>query len=255
VKRVRVIPILLIDNGRAVITRKFNKPVYVGDPINAIRIFNDKEVDEMFILDITAKARRSCPDYELISMMASESFMPIAYGGHVCTMEQAEKIINLGIEKICFNTSLYENPKAIEQVAGRYGSQSVVASIDVKKNWLGNEVIKTFGGKRTIQFSLEEVAEHLKKIYVGEVLLTSIDKDGMMSGYELKLIESFSKLVEVPVVACGGAAGIDDFLMATRAGASAVAAGAMFYFKGGYDSVLINYPDQRTLIEKFYKNL
>lgn len=253
-RRIRVIPILLIDNGRAVITRKFKNPIYVGDPINAIKIFNDKEVDDMIILDITDKRKQLEPNYDLISDMASESFMPLAYGGHIGEMSQADRIISSGIEKLCFNTALYDNPDTIKAIAARYGNQSVVASVDVKRNIFGGKVIKTNGGRKTIRLSVEKVTEHLKQLNVGEVLLTSIDHDGMMNGYDYELIELFKQYIETPLVACGGASNLTDFKYAISSGASAIAAGAMFYFKGDYNSVLINYPDQKELIENLYGN-
>lgn len=254
-RRIRVIPTMLIDEGRAIITSRFRKPVYVGDPINSIRVFNEKEVDEMVILDITSKSKQKEPNYDLIAKLASESFMPLTYGGHIVSLLQAEKVISSGIEKISFNASLFSFPETVREVATRFGNQSVVASVDVKKNLLGRTIFKTDGGRRTVKLSAPQLAEHLTQLGVGEILLTSIDHDGMRSGYNLPLIESFSKMVKVPIIACGGANTISDFLEAINAGASAVAAGAMFYFKGDHRAVLINYPDQRTLVEEFYQKI
>ncbi len=251
-KRFRIIPVMLINEGRAVITRQFKKPVYVGDPINAIKIFNDKEVDELVILDITSKRTRQAPNYNLIAKMASESFMPLAYGGHIRTMNQAEQIINCGIEKISFNTALYEYPETVTQVSDRYGKQSVVASIDVKKNIFGNFVGKTNNGRKSISLNIPQLVEHIVKLGVGEVLLNSIDRDGMRLGFDCTLIETFKKKLNIPIVACGGADSIEDFSKAIEAGASGVAAGAMFYFKGSFNAILINYPDQKTLKDKVY---
>lgn len=141
-KRVRVIPIIMIDHGRAVITRQFKKPIYVGDPINAIKILNEKEVDELIILDITSKKNKTHPDFKLIEKMASESFMPLAYGGNVTTIEAAETLINCGIEKISFNSTLFSHPEVVKELSYRNGKQSVIASLDVKKNWLGRYVVK-----------------------------------------------------------------------------------------------------------------
>ncbi|HPI79314.1 MAG: HisA/HisF-related TIM barrel protein [Cyclobacteriaceae bacterium] len=252
-RRIRVIPIMLINEGRAVVTSRFGKPVYVGDPINSIRVFNEKEVDEMVILDITPKSKRNGPDYDLVAKLASESFMPLTYGGHIVSLPQAEKVIGSGIEKISFNTSLFSFPETVHEVSSRYGNQSVVASIDVKRSIFGDIRFKVDGGRKTIRLSTSQLAGHLLKLGVGEVLLTSIDHDGMRGGYNIPLIETFGKLFKVPIVACGGAQSIDDFIQAVEAGASAVAAGAMFYFKGNRDAVLINYPDQTTLTERFYQ--
>lgn len=251
-KRFRIIPVMMIDDGRAVITQQFKKPVYVGDPINAIKIFNDKEVDELFILDITDKRKRQAPDYQLIAKMASESFMPVAYGGHIQTISQAEQIINCGIEKISFNTALFDFPETVSQVSERYGKQSVVASVDIKNNIFGSSVVKTGNGSKSVSMSLAELMNHILKLGVGEILLTSIDKDGSRSGFDYKLIEKFKQGVGIPIVACGGAGSLEDFRSAIEAGASAVAAGAMFFFKGSFNAVLINYPDQRTLKDRVY---
>jgi imidazole glycerol-phosphate synthase subunit HisF len=251
-KRVRVIPLLMIDDGRAVITRNFKTPVYVGDPLNAIRIFNDKEVDELFIVDITRNAKTSRPDFELIAMMASESFMPLAYGGHVRRIEDAEKIINCGIEKLSFNTALFSDPVMVKELSYRYGRQSIIASVDYKKNWLGKPVIRTDHNSRTVGGNFPQNIERILSLGVGEILLNSIDRDGCFSGYDLEMIRTVSALVNIPVVACGGAASVDDFKNAVSNGASAAAAGAMFYFKGSIDAVLINYPDQQVLTTRLY---
>lgn len=248
-----MIPLLMIDNGKAVVTRKFKNPVYVGDPINAIKIFNDKEVDELIILDISKSKKNKTPDFNLIRDMASESFMPIAYGGHVRTVEDAERVINLGVEKISFNTALFYNPEVVQTMAYRFGSQSVVASIDVEKNFFGKYVVKTMGGKEYVKGTLEDILKRVVDLGVGEIVLNFINNDGALSGYDVNLLRQCTKSVKVPLVACGGASAIADFVEAIKnGGASAVAAGAMFCFKGSFNSVLINYPDQQELVQKFY---
>lgn len=247
---------MLISEGRAVITRQFRKPIYVGDPINAIKIFNDKEVDEMVILDISAKRNKSnTPDYNLITKLASESFMPLAYGGNVSTVTQAANIISCGVEKICINTGLFRYTETVLEIIRRYGSQSVVASIDVKRNIFGKPNIKVENGSKSIPMNIEMCAKHILGLGVGEIFLTSINRDGMVSGYDYKLITEFKSFVNIPIVASGGASSIKDFDKAIKAGASAVAAGAIFYFKGGFNSVLINYPDQLMLEENLYNNI
>ena len=251
-KRVRVIPLLMIDNGRAVITRGFRNQIYVGDPINAIRIFNDKEVDELIILDISKKPKFNGPDFELISKMASESFMPLAYGGHLRTAKDAERIITSGIEKVSFNTALFSNPEMVGELANRYGKQSIIASIDYRKNWLGRYQVRTNNNTRTVRQKLEHILKHVLSLGVGEILLNAIDKDGTRTSYDLPMVEFVSRRVDVPVVACGGAASVKDFQKAIAHGASAAAAGAMFYFKGSFDAVLINYPNQQTLAAQLY---
>lgn len=254
-RRIRVIPVILIDNGRAVITRQFGNSVYVGDPINAIKIFNDKEVDELIILDITSKSKRQEPDFELIGKLASESFMPIAYGGHIMHIGQAERIISSGVEKISFNTSLFNMPETVQEVSRRYGKQSVVASIDITRTMFGKLKIKTENSRKSVDLSIKECVNKLTGLGVGEIFLTSIDQDGMMKGYQYHVISEFKELINVPIIASGGAGSIDDFRKAIDAGASAVAAGAMFYFKGSFNSVLINYPDQKVLTEKLYNRI
>jgi len=247
-RRVRVIPLLMLDGHKAVVTRKFKDALYVGDPINAIKIFNEKEVDELIILDITDKKKKHRPNFDLLQNMASESFMPLAYGGHVSTVADAERIINLGIEKICFNTSLFYYPEVVKEIVYRCGQQSVVASIDIGKNLFGKYIVKTRNGRQTIGSNIEEIIKNIAKLGVGEILLNSIERDGSNRGFDIPLINRIAKLVSVPLVACGGARSVDDFHAAIVDGkASAVAAGAMFYFKGGFNSVLINYPDQKLL--------
>lgn len=252
-RRIRVIPLLMIDNGKAVVTRGFKNPVYVGDPINAIKIFNDKEVDELIILDISDQKRNKTPDFNLIKDMASESFMPIAYGGHVNTVADAERVINSGIEKISFNTALFHNSEVVQTIAYRFGSQSVVASIDIEKNFFGKYVVKTRGGKELIKGGLDDILKRVVSLGVGEILLNFINNDGSLKGYDKHLLSQCTKCIRVPLVACGGASKVEDFVEAVKEGkASAVAAGAMFYFKGSFNSVLINYPDQQELSQKFY---
>lgn len=251
-KRIRVIPLLMIDSGRAVVTQKFRKRIYVGDPINAIKILNDKEVDELIILDITDKRKQHKPDFDLIAKMASESFMPLTYGGHVKTIKDAETIIKSGVEKISFNTAVFEHPEVIRELSFRYGTQSIVASIDVRKNWLGKFVVKTHNNSRKVGYPTQLLFNKIIQLGVGEILVNSIDRDGGLKGYDLQLIKRISSMVAVPVIACGGAASIQDFAEAIQHGASAVAAGAMFYFKGSFNAILINYPDQKILTNELY---
>lgn len=254
--RIRVIPVIMLDGAKAVITRKFNNPIYVGDPINAIKILNDKEVDELIIVDITDKRKRSSPDFDLIEKMASESFMPVAYGGHIRKVEDAERLVKSGVEKLSFNTALFHQPELIRALSHQFGKQSIIASIDIKKNWVGRYAIKTENAQKQIGTNLESIISRIMDLGVGEVLLNSIDKDGTLSGYDCDLIKQVANSIKVPLIACGGASSIDDFVKAiVIGGASAVAAGAMFFFKGSFDAVLINYPDQNSLITHFYNQI
>ncbi len=255
-RRVRVIPLIMIESGRAVVTQRFSKPIYVGDPINSIKIFNDKEVDELIILDITDKKVQNEPNQKLIEKMASESFMPLAYGGHVTKLSEAESLINCGIEKISFNTSLFTNPDLVRELSYRNGKQSVIASLDVKKNWLGKYVIKTRGGTQSVGSDIEGIVGKILELGVGEILVNGIDQDGLRVGYDIQLIKRITSKCNVPVIACGGASTVLDFKSAIEhGGASAVAAGAMFFFKGGFNAVLVNYPDQETLTSNLYSHL
>jgi len=255
-RRIRVIPMIMLDEGKAVITRKFRKPIYVGDPINAIKILNDKEVDELIILDITNKGKRSTPDFALIEKMASESFMPLAYGGHVTTIADAKRIINCGIEKISYNTALFNNPEMVREFSEKFGSQSTIASIDIKKNLLGTYIVRTKNGSHKVGTDIDAILKSVTQLGVGEILVNSIDRDGSLEGYDVSLIEGMTKCVNVPLIACGGAANISDFVQVVNIGkASAVAAGAMFFFKGSFDAVLVNYPDQKALITHLYNKL
>lgn len=255
-RRIRVIPVIMIEEGRAVITRKFNKSIYVGDPINTIKILNDKEVDELIILDITNKRKRSTPDFDLIAKMASESFMPLAYGGHIATIGDAEQIIKCGIEKISFNMALFNNPEMVKEFSGKFGSQSTIASIDVKRNLFGAYNVRTKNGSYKVGSDIESILESVTRLGVGEILVNSMDQDGSLEGYDVPLIERMTRCVNIPLIACGGAASISDFVKAVNVGkASAVAAGAMFFFKGSFDAILVNYPDQKTLITHLYNSL
>jgi imidazole glycerol-phosphate synthase subunit HisF len=252
-KRTRVIPVLLVNNGGLYKTQKFKNPKYVGDPINAIKIFNDKEVDELCVLDITASTQKREPNFKLIEEFASECFMPVCYGGGISKIEHAKKIFSLGIEKISLNFSAFKNQKLITEIATIYGSQAVVVSIDYKKNLFGKTYAYTLQGNESTKKTIIEYAKELESNGAGEILLNNIDRDGTFSGYDLEFIKLVASSVKIPVIACGGASKIEDFKEAvTKAGASAVAAGSMFVFHGVHRAVLISYPTQTELKEKLY---
>ena len=245
----RVIPCLLLRNLGLVKTIKFSKPKYVGDPINAVKIFNDKEVDELIFLDITATAEKRTPSFELLSRIASEAFMPFSYGGGIRTLEDAEKILRLGAEKIIINNYAYENPDFIKEASNAFGSQAVLVSIDVKKTWRNKyEVFLKNGTVRTKENPVS-YAIKMEEFGAGEIFLNSIDQDGVMDGYDTELINMVSENVGIPVIASGGAGKNEHFVDAIKAGASAVSAGSLFVFFGPHRAVLINYPDQKTLSE------
>jgi cyclase len=254
-RRVRIIPVLLLKGNGLYKTIGFKSPNYIGDPINAVKIFNDKGVDEIVILDIDATIEKRGPNFKLIEDIASECFMPMAYGGGISTVEQARKVFNLGVEKVVINSAFENNKGLISQVAHEYGSQSVVVSIDYKKSLLGSVTVYTTGGSRKTQFDPVVYAKQAVEAGAGELFVTSIDKDGTRKGYDLPLLAKITSAVNVPVIASGGADNIEDFYKAiTESGTAAVAAGSMFVYKGDIDSILINYPSQEE-INKLYARL
>lgn len=239
---VRVIPTLLLKGEGLVKTSQFKNPVYIGDPINAVKIFNEKEVDELVLLDITATAEKREPKYSWIKDIVSESFMPIGYGGGIKNIEQAKKLFDIGIEKIIINSASTDF-HFLSSLAAIYGNQSIVVCIDARKNFLGNYTIYTNNGNNKHKISPDTMARSLVDAGTGEIIIQSIDREGTMKGYDIELIKLVSKAVNVPVVASGGAGNLDHLREAiTIGGASAVTAGSMFVFKGKHRGILINYP-------------
>jgi cyclase len=245
--KTRVMPCLLLDGRRLVKTIKFKDPNYVGDPVNAIMIYNEKEVDELIFLDINATELGKEPPYEVISKIATECFMPFTYGGGVKTVDQMKKIFGMGVEKMAINSQAVEEPTLITRAAELFGSQSVVASIDVKKIWAGGYKVFVKGGTKNTGLDPVSWSREVERLGAGEILLTSIDRDGTYEGYDIDLIRKVSSAVSVPVIACGGAGCIEDFRKAVDAGASAVAAGSMVVYHGPARGVLINFPFRNEL--------
>jgi len=246
--KTRVMPCLLSKNGRLVKTVKFKNPAYVGDPVNAIKIYNEKEVDELILVDITATIEERKPSLELISEIADECFMPLTYGGGIRDVDDMKRIFGLGIEKIAVNSYAAENPSFITKAAALFGSQSVVVSIDAKKNWLGRYTVFTHGGRKDIKRDPVAYAREMEQMGAGEILLNAIDRDGTMEGYDLDLIKMVAGAIGIPVIACGGAGSVDDFGKAVKTGgASAVAAGSMVVYQGKNRGVLINFPTREDL--------
>lgn len=244
--RPRLIPCLLVQNGGLVKTVNFANPKYVGDPINAVRIFNEKEVDELVVLDIDATIKRDEPDYQLITHLASECRMPLCYGGGVQTVTQIEKIISLGVEKVAVSSAVIENPKLISDAAIRVGSQSLVVVIDVRKTGLPrrHEVVTHNGSHRT-GLNPVEFASYMAELGAGEIVINSVDRDGEMKGYDLDLVEQARQKINLPLTVLGGAGSLDDFReLVDRFGLIGAAAGSLFVFKGKYRAVLINYPNR-----------
>ena len=244
----RVIPCLLLRNGGLVKTTKFNSPIYVGDPINAIRIFNDKEVDELIVLDISASRDKKEPNYKLIEQFAGECFMPLCYGGGIRTVEQAKRLFSLGVEKICIQTAALYNLDLISQIATKFGNQSVLISIDVKKDWLGRYKLYSSSNRKLMAQPLMKFIESAIVAGAGEVILNAVDRDGMMQGMDIQLIHDISTAISVPLIAVGGVGRLEDIKMAINSGASAVSAGAFFVFQGPHRAVLITYPKYQELI-------
>jgi len=255
-KRIRVIPVLLLQNGGLVKTIKFKNPNYIGDPINAVKIFNEKEVDELVFLDIEATKLGKEPDYNKIEEIASECFMPLGYGGGIKNIEQVKKIISIGVEKVVINTSANTNQKLIGETAKIYGSQCAVVSIDVRKNMFGKYVCYINSGKNKVRQKLIDFVKAIENEGAGEIILTSIDKEGTFSGYDIDLIKKVSEVVNIPVVANGGASTIEDFTNAIKhGGASAVSAGSLFVYKSKNRGVLINYPSQKDLKKVVFEKI
>ncbi|WP_300260108.1 AglZ/HisF2 family acetamidino modification protein [uncultured Cloacibacillus sp.] len=246
--RPRIIPVLLIDDRDLIKTKQFGSPTYLGDPVNAVKIFNRKGIDEMAILDISATKRGKEPDWELLEDIASEAFMPLSYGGGITTVEQVKRLLATGYEKVVINTSFVRKPELVAEAVNLAGGQSVVVSIDVKKVD-GRYKCVISDGQEVIDSTPVELAQKAEAMGAGEIFLNSVDRDGMMDGYDLNLVKSVAGTVNIPVTACGGAAGINDLKRVLHEGkAHAAAAGSMFVFYGRLKAVLITAPTEQELM-------
>jgi len=250
----RVIPSLLLKNEGLVKTTKFSKPTYVGDPINAIKIFNDKEVDELMVLDIVASKQGRDPDYHMIEMFASECFMPLCYGGGIKSIEQAGRLFSLGVEKLTIQTSALIDLDLIASITARYGNQSVVVSIDIKKSFFGDYQMYSSAKQKVLNQNWLIFLNQAVEAGAGEILLNAVDRDGTLSGMDLKLIGEASKKCPVPLIAAGGVGSLDDIRSAVNAGANAIAVGAFFVYHGPHRAVLISYPKYKEL-ENLFKEI
>ena len=247
--RPRIIPVLLIDDRDLIKTINFKKPTYLGDPVNALKIFNRKGIDEMAVLDISASKKGLEPDFELLTDMASEAFMPLSYGGGIKTLDQVRKLLAIGYEKVVLNTSLVEDEQLVKDAVALAGSQSVVASIDAKVV-NGQYKCVICDGTKVIDMSPVELAKHAEELGVGEIFLNSIDRDGMMEGYDIDLVNQVVSAVDIPVTACGGAGGISDLKDVIENGhAHAAAGGSMFVYYGRLKAVLITAPTEEELTD------
>ena len=240
--RSRVMPCLLIHKKGLVKTVKFSEPKYVGDPINAVKIFNEKEVDELLVFDIDASVNGSEPDYALIGKLAVECRMPLCYGGGIKSVGQARRIVELGVEKVALSSSAIENSSIVSEIAAVLGRQSVVVVVDVKKTLLGGWAVFTHNGKKKIKKDLWVLLQELEKSGAGEIVVNSIDNDGLMQGYNMKLAQMVRDQVSIPITVLGGAGSKDHiFELVDRFKVIGAAAGSLFVFKGVYKAVLINY--------------
>jgi cyclase len=245
--RPRVIPCLLVHQGGLVKTQGFKAPKYVGDPINAVKIFNEKEADELIVLDIDATASGAAPDYGLIAKLAVECRMPLCYGGGVTTARQAREIVALGVEKVSLSAAAVADPGLVTRIASEIGSQSVVVVLDVKKRLLAREPeVWTHNGQRNTQRSVFDLALEMQERGAGEIVVNSIDEDGRMAGYDLALARRLHQSLRVPLTVLGGAGSLEHVrqLVDACGGLVGAAAGSLFVFKGTYRAVLINYPNR-----------
>ena len=245
--RPRIIPCLLVHNKGLVKTVNFTNPKYVGDPINAVKIFNEKEVDELIVLDIDASIEQQYPDYEMIKNLAVECRMPLCYGGGVKTVEQAKHIISLGVEKVAISSVVFEHSSIIEEFASTIGSQSVVVVLDIKKQkWRNQYEIYTHNATKSTGKSLPKFLNEIQNMRIGEIVINFIDNDGYMDGYDYTLVNKIKSIVKVPLSVLGGAGSLDDIKrLVNENGVIGAAAGSIFVFKGPYKAVLINYPDSK----------
>lgn len=246
--RHRVIPTLLLRNGSLVKTTNFKRFTYVGDPVNTVRIFNELEVDELLFLDIDATNERHAPNFELLADIASECFMPLAYGGGIRDIESADRILRMGFEKVALNSYAVERPEIIREFADRFGSQAVVVSIDVRKPLFGKARVHTRGARHNAGRDPVEWAQRVESLGAGEILLTSVEREGSWSGLDLELTTAVTSAVDIPVIAHGGAGSLADIGAAVKqAGASAVGVGSLVVFQKKDMGVLVNFPDPAKL--------
>lgn len=248
----RVIPCLLLRRAALVKTIRFKQPSYVGDPLNTVRIFNEKEVDEIVFLDITATVESRPPPLELIAEISRECFMPFGYGGGIRSVEDVRQVLATGAEKAIINTAAWKNPNLIKEAAARFGSQSIVVSMDVKRSFFGKPQVFVAAARENTGEDPVTYARRMEELGAGEILLTSVDREGTFSGYDVELVRQITRTVGIPVVAHGGAGQLEHVRQVVREGeASAAAAGSLFVFQGAHRAVLINYPERQALDRLF----
>lgn len=255
--RPRIIPCLLIQDSGLVKTVKFKSPKYVGDPINAVKIFNEKEADELIVLDIDASRKGIEPDYKKIAHLAAECRMPLCYGGGIKTPEQAKKIISLGVEKVAISSAALQNPELVTKIAQEIGNQSVVVVFDVKPKFLSSSYdLYINNGTKKLKEPLFDMIEIIASKGAGEIVINSIENDGVMKGFDIELAKRVKRIVKTPVTFLGGAGSLDHIAdVITECGVVGVSAGSLFVFKGPYKAVLINYPDAKTKDKLVFSSL
>ena len=253
----RIIPCLLVKNKGLVKTVNFKDPKYVGDPINAVRIFNEKEVDELIVVDIDATAEKREPDYSMIEHLAAECRMPLCYGGGITTSSQVRSIIQLGVEKVAMSSAAINDPKLVSSSAERVGNQSIVVVLDVRKQKFGGKyIVWTHNGQKNTNQNIVDLAVKMENLGAGEIVINSIDNDGVMKGYDLKLVEEVRNSINVPLTVLGGAGSLNDIgHLLNKFGIMGAAAGSLFVFKGIYKAVLINYPNRAEKLSLINDNL
>lgn len=249
--RPRIIPVLLLKNKGLVKSTKFKDYRYIGDPINAVKIFNDLKADELVFLDILASKEKRIISLDFVRNVGDEANMPFTVGGGIRTIEDIKKIINSGAEKVIINTYAVENPNFIKQASDIFGSSTIVVSIDVKKKFLGSKQVYILGGSKSTGLNPVTFSKLMEEKGAGEIIINSIEQDGTMLGYDLELVKNISSAVSIPVVAVGGAKDANDFKLAVNSYASAVAAGSMFVYHGARKAVLINYPSPSEIKKIF----
>jgi imidazole glycerol-phosphate synthase subunit HisF len=243
----RLIPCLLIRSGGLYKTIRFKSPTYLGDPINAVKIFSDKEADEIIVMDIGATSENCGPDFELISDVANQAFMPVCYGGGVSTLSQMERLYSLGVEKVVLNSIAHARPSLVAEAAQHFGNQSVVVCLDCKKPFFSTDyAVYTKRGKIRINSSILDCAKYFESLGAGEIVLNNIDLDGTMAGYDHALFNKIGEALSIPVVGLGGACSLEDMRRAVRESGIAAAAGSLFSFRWPERAVLINYPKNRS---------
>ena len=248
----RIIPTLLLSDDMFVKTTKFRKPVYIGDPVNTINLFNKFEVDEIVVLDISCSRKRKKPNFDLIVELASECWVPLSYGGGIRSVDDARRILNSGVEKVIFESLFHLNANELRKCVNQFGSSSVVVCLDVKKTFFGKYSLRTLSNRKNSGFSLDEALEMIVDIGIGEVIVNNISRDGTLLGYDCELLRYVSKHINCPVIALGGASCLKDFKEAIDNGASAAAAGSFFVFQNNNtDSILIHFPERHEIENLF----